>query len=50
MNGKHISGYWYRRGRIARLVLLDKNGEEIRLQRGKTFMVVGDQYTVVSYE
>ncbi|MBR2823213.1 MAG: DUF3048 domain-containing protein [Clostridia bacterium] len=50
MNGKHVSGYWYRRGRLARLVLLDENGEEIRLQRGKTFLTIGDQYTVVSYE
>ncbi|MBQ8073383.1 MAG: DUF3048 domain-containing protein [Clostridia bacterium] len=50
MNGKHISGAWYRRGRLARLVLLDEEGNEIALQRGKTFMVIGDQYTVVSYE
>ena len=50
MNGKHITGAWYRRGRLGRLVLLDEDGQEIHLQRGKTFLVIGDQYTVVSYE
>ena len=50
MNGKHITGSWYRRGRLARLTLLDEDGKEISLQKGKTFLVIGDQYTVVSYE
>ena len=50
MNGKHITGSWYRKGRLARLVLLDDAGQEIALQRGKTFLVIGDEYTVVSYE
>ena len=49
-NGKHFTGSWYRSGRKARLVLLDENGSEIRLQRGKTFMIIGDGDTVVSYE
>ena len=50
MNGKHITGSWYRAGRKARLVLLDDAGQEIALQRGRTFLVIGDEYTVVSYE
>ena len=50
MNGKHVTGAWYRRGRLARLTLLDDRGQEIELQRGKTFLVIGDEYTVVSYE
>ena len=49
-NGKHITGAWYRSGRRDRLVLLDEEGNEIALQRGKTFMVIGDDDTVVSYE
>lgn len=49
-NGRHITGAWYRKNRLSRLVLLDEAGQEIPLQRGKTFMVVGDEYTVVSYE
>ena len=31
-------------------LLLDDAGQEIALQRGKTFLVIGDEYTVVSYE
>lgn len=49
-NGKHITGAWYRKNRLSRLVLLDEAGQEIPLQRGRTFLVLGDQYTVVSYE
>ncbi len=49
-NGKHITGSWYRAGRLSRLVLLDGEGNEISLQRGKTWMIIGDEYTVVSYE
>ena len=49
-NGKHITGAWYRSGRKSRLVLLDEEGEEISLQRGRTYMVIGDDDTVVSYE
>jgi len=49
-NGRHVTGAWYRAGRLSRLVLLDGEGKEIPLQRGKTWMVIGDEYTVVSYE
>jgi len=49
-NGKHITGSWYRAGRLSRLVLLDEDGNELSLQRGKTWMIIGDEYTVVSYE
>ena len=49
-NGKHFTGAWYRSGRRARLVLLDEEGNEIALQRGRTFMIIGDDDTVISYE
>ncbi len=49
-NGKHFTGSWYRSGRKARLVLMDENGQEITLQRGRTFMIIGDQNAVISYE
>ena len=49
-NGKHFTGTWYRSGRKARLVLLDENGQEVRLQRGRTFMIIGDQNAEISYE
>ena len=42
-NGKHISGAWVRTDLKGRLVLLDENGEELKLQRGKTFFVVSNQ-------
>ena len=50
MNGKHYTGAWYRAGRLARLVLLDENGQEISLQRGKTYAVIYDEYLNVIYE
>ena len=37
-------------GQMHGLVLLDEEGEEISLQRGRTYMVIGDDDTVVSYE
>jgi len=49
-NGKHITGAWYRAGRLTRLVLLDENGQEISLQRGRTYMAIADENLVVSYE
>ena len=42
-NGKHISGAWVRTDLKGRLVLLDESGEELKLQRGKTFFVVSNQ-------
>lgn len=50
MNGKHFTGAWYRAGRKARLVLLDGDGNEVSLQRGKTWFVLGDDHVEVSYE
>ena len=49
-SGRHVTGAWYRKTKKSRLVLLDEAGEEIQLQRGKTFMILGDEHTVVSYE
>ncbi len=50
MNGKHFTGAWYRAGRLGRLVLLDENGQEVKLQRGKTFATIYDEYLKVIYE
>ena len=50
MNGKHFTGAWYRAGRLSRLVLLDAEGKEISLQRGRTYAVIYDEYLEVSYE
>jgi hypothetical protein len=50
MNGRHFTGAWYRAGRLARLVLLGDQGQEISLQRGKTFLAINDENLVVSYE
>lgn len=37
-NGRYIPGYWVRENALARTVFYDQNGEEIKLQRGKTFI------------
>ena len=49
-SGRHVTGAWYRKGMKSRLVLLDDAGQEIPLQRGRTFLVIGDEFTSVSYE
>ncbi|MGI6725818.1 MAG: DUF3048 domain-containing protein [Christensenellales bacterium] len=49
--GRYIAGYWVRESVGSRTVFYDENGEEIRLQRGKTFInVVSDRATTLSYE
>lgn len=50
MNGKHFTGAWYRAGRLSRLVLLDAEGKEVALQRGRTWAVIYDEFLEVSYE
>lgn len=51
MGGKHIAGYWVRESMESRTVFYDQDGQEIRLQRGKTFInITADRSTKVSYE
>ena len=49
-NGKYIKGAWIRSARMGRLVFLDDQGEELKLQPGKTFVVVGNDRVEVSYQ
>lgn len=48
--GKYIAGYWVRTGLDERTVFFDSEGNEIQLQRGKTWITVTTEKTVVSYE
>lgn len=49
--GRHIAGIWVRNSRTDRTIFYDENGDEIRLQRGKTWINVTTQRsTEVSYE
>ena len=53
MGGKHMAGVWNRDELSDRTVFYDENGEEIRLQRGRTLIIVMDYQTEnrsVSYE
>jgi len=49
-NGKYISGAWTRKDVQGRLIFTDENGEELKLQRGKTFVVLTIDKTDVLYE
>ncbi|MGI6654901.1 MAG: DUF3048 domain-containing protein [Christensenellales bacterium] len=40
MGGRYIAGLWKRSDMTSRTVFYDENGEEIRLQRGKTWITV----------
>ena len=46
-NGKHIEGAWARTKDTGRLVLLDENGKELEMQRGKSFFIVTNDVTEV---
>ena len=48
-NGHYIQGAWVRKSQTSRIVFLDENGEELKFQRGKTFMVVTNDVTEVVY-
>ncbi|MBQ3705006.1 MAG: DUF3048 C-terminal domain-containing protein [Clostridia bacterium] len=50
MNGKHFTGAWHRDSQTSRLILLDLEGNEVPLQRGKTWFILGDDHVEVSYE
>lgn len=50
MGGKYIAGYWKRPDANSRTVFYDAEGNEIALQRGKTFISIIPAETTVSYE
>ena len=50
MGGKYIAGYWKRADANSRTVFYDAEGNEIALQRGKTFISIIPAETTVSYE
>lgn len=50
MGGVHIAGYWKRDDAASRTVFYGPDGNEIELQRGKTFVSIIPSATTVSYE
>ena len=40
MNGKHVAGYWKREDMHARTVYYDADGNEIAMQRGRTYILI----------
>lgn len=49
--GRYIPGYWVRESVTGRTIFFDSNGDEIRLQRGKTWInITTERSTRVSYE
>ncbi len=49
IGGRYIEGGWSRESLQSRIVFVDQNGDEISLQRGHTFIVVGNQATRVTF-
>ena len=50
MGGRYIPGYWVRTGYDDRTIFFDSEGNEIRLQRGKTWITVaGPDFLKVTY-
>lgn len=47
--GKYLAGGWYRDTLDSRTVFVDENGQEIALQRGRTFIVLTNDTSLVSY-
>lgn len=48
-NGRYVRGAWVRASETGRLVLVDEDGSELRLQRGKSFFVITNDITDVIY-
>lgn len=48
-NGKYIRGAWIRNSADGRLILVDENGEELKMQRGKSFFVLTNDVSDVIY-
>ncbi len=49
MGGRYIPGCWMRTGMNQRTVFFDQEGNELKLQRGKTFICILDDSVPVSY-
>lgn len=49
MGGRYIKGYWMRTGMDERTVFLDAEGNEIALQRGRTFIQIVNNNAEVTY-
>ena len=49
-NGRYIRGAWYREKESSRLIFLDDEGNELRFQRGKSYIVVNNSNCVVTYD
>ena len=49
-NGRYIRGAWYREKETSRLIFLDDEGNELKFQRGKSYIVVNNSNCVVSYD
>ncbi len=49
IGGRYIPGYWVRTGMNQRTVFFDSEGNELQLQRGKTFISMIDDSTPVIY-
>ncbi len=48
-NGRYVRGAWFRASQEDRIVFVGPDGEELPMQRGKTFIVVTNPVTEVSY-
>lgn len=48
-NGKYVRGAWFRNSQEERIVFVGPDGEELPMQRGKSFIVVTNENTDVSY-
>jgi hypothetical protein len=49
MGGRYMKGFWMRTGMNQRTVFFDQDGNELKLQRGKTFISIVDDSVPVSY-
>ncbi len=50
LGGRYIAGAWTRDSADSRTVFVDEQGEEIALQRGKTFIIITNDISSVSYK
>lgn len=47
--GQYIPGGWYRKDLDSRTVFVDEKGQEIKLQKGKTFIILTNAVSTVEY-
>ena len=50
IGGKYISGAWARTSAQSRTVFFDQDGKELLLQRGRTWIVLANEDTAVSFD